>query len=562
MRYAVVVLSVIAFSAGIAAAQERVQTTNPFAGVRHEQIVTTIGGRPQSVHVVEVSLCAPGLRVRLTPANGAAAQATNEQTTRAFLVEQGAQIAVNAHFFTLDGLPTADLVGLAASDGDVYSPWVAGAMSAGVNIGEDLCATLITPGPSGGTTVSPDVVLYNAIGVSMSNGANPRIVTGGVRSTMQSTFDLTPNPRTIMGILPGCRLLLVTVDGRQPGVAEGVTLPEAADYLIARYGVTDAVNLDGGGSTTLVMDSAGPRVMNTPVGVGSGQAAVNTERSNGTNLAIFAERRYSLDAARELIAYEGFEYANRGWGNDTTVRPETGSVNALNGGTGWSSQWSDTGTRWSGIANYGAGGNGNSGIAGDLRSSALNYTDGGGRALPVRGGQFRGCFGTSSVSTRQLDLSLEAESRLRTGRLGADGTTLWVSFLAQSFSNAGTSGTTERYAYIQLGGTLRLGKLEGSPTGNWGAQDTGNGGLTRFGAVASGGETMILARIEFRAGSELLSVWTNPASLTDADALNAPAISMPVTDFGFADVSIVNRYSTDFDELRLGWTFGSVVGAP
>lgn len=57
-------------------------------------------------------------------------------------------------------------------------------------------------------------------------------------------------PRTMVGIDRRGRLLLVTVDGRQPGVSEGLTLEEEAD-LMKSLGAEDAMNLDGGGSTAM-----------------------------------------------------------------------------------------------------------------------------------------------------------------------------------------------------------------------------------------------------------------------------------------------------------------------
>lgn len=57
-------------------------------------------------------------------------------------------------------------------------------------------------------------------------------------------------PRTIAGIDRSGRLLLVTVDGRQPGVSEGLTLAEEAD-LMKSLDAEDAMNLDGGGSTAI-----------------------------------------------------------------------------------------------------------------------------------------------------------------------------------------------------------------------------------------------------------------------------------------------------------------------
>ncbi|MES5823416.1 phosphodiester glycosidase family protein [Streptomyces sp. RG80] len=60
-------------------------------------------------------------------------------------------------------------------------------------------------------------------------------------------------PRTLAGIDRHGRLLLVTVDGRQPGVSEGFTLAEAARFMRS-LGAVQALNLDGGGSTAMAVD--------------------------------------------------------------------------------------------------------------------------------------------------------------------------------------------------------------------------------------------------------------------------------------------------------------------
>jgi hypothetical protein len=76
------------------------------------------------------------------------------------------------------------------------------------------------------------------------------------------------NPRTAVGLAAGGRrMLFVTVDGRQPGYSDGMTLAELAD-LMQRLGASDALNLDGGGSTTLVLPDStakdGVRIANRP----------------------------------------------------------------------------------------------------------------------------------------------------------------------------------------------------------------------------------------------------------------------------------------------------------
>ncbi|MHA7221640.1 phosphodiester glycosidase family protein [Arthrobacter sp. RHLT1-20] len=67
------------------------------------------------------------------------------------------------------------------------------------------------------------------------------------------------NPRTIAGVDAQGRTLLVTADGRQT-TSLGLSIKEAAD--VARsLGMVDAINLDGGGSTTMVADG---QVVNSP----------------------------------------------------------------------------------------------------------------------------------------------------------------------------------------------------------------------------------------------------------------------------------------------------------
>jgi len=74
------------------------------------------------------------------------------------------------------------------------------------------------------------------------------------------------HPRTALGLDAGGRnLYLVVVDGRQPGYSEGMSLFELATYM-RELGCQDAVNLDGGGSSVMLMATGegNYRVMNDP----------------------------------------------------------------------------------------------------------------------------------------------------------------------------------------------------------------------------------------------------------------------------------------------------------
>jgi hypothetical protein len=100
-------------------------------------------------------------------------------------------------------------------------------------------------------------------------GGGPRIVTAGridVRAAAERFGVLSgvgagaPSPRTAAGITAAGNLLLVTVDGRSAG-ARGMTLEQLAQYMIW-LGARDAMNLDGGGSTTCFVSAVG--VVNRP----------------------------------------------------------------------------------------------------------------------------------------------------------------------------------------------------------------------------------------------------------------------------------------------------------
>ncbi len=63
------------------------------------------------------------------------------------------------------------------------------------------------------------------------------------------------NPRTCVA-WNATHYFLVTVDGRQAGYSVGMSLDELAEFLRSRLGATDAVNLDGGGSTAMWVNGA------------------------------------------------------------------------------------------------------------------------------------------------------------------------------------------------------------------------------------------------------------------------------------------------------------------
>jgi exopolysaccharide biosynthesis protein len=99
----------------------------------------------------------------------------------------------------------------------------------------------------------------------ITNGVPQLIKNGKIDITWEQekagrSFVEMRHPRTAVAKLRDGKFLMITVDGRQPGVSVGMTLQELADYLLS-LGAIDAMNLDGGGSTTMFLDG---RVVNTP----------------------------------------------------------------------------------------------------------------------------------------------------------------------------------------------------------------------------------------------------------------------------------------------------------
>ncbi|MDD4495359.1 MAG: phosphodiester glycosidase family protein, partial [Eubacteriales bacterium] len=68
------------------------------------------------------------------------------------------------------------------------------------------------------------------------------------------------DPRTVIGIKNESTVVLMTVDGRQPGYSVGLTALETAEFL-KEYGVTDAAMLDGGASTEMIVNG---NIVNKP----------------------------------------------------------------------------------------------------------------------------------------------------------------------------------------------------------------------------------------------------------------------------------------------------------
>ena len=99
--------------------------------------------------------------------------------------------------------------------------------------------------------------LFVQTAATQSIGAAPHLLTRGRLAFAPDevgTFMQGSHPRTMVGFTAAGETLLVTVDGRQGG-STGMSLGEAAGFM-AGLGAVEAVNFDGGGSTTFVTGGA------------------------------------------------------------------------------------------------------------------------------------------------------------------------------------------------------------------------------------------------------------------------------------------------------------------
>ena len=213
--------------------------------------------RPLVLHVVQVDLRTPGLRIFVTPCDAESGEPMRARTVKRFLNEFDMSVAINGNAFypfhsrhALDYYPRAGdpvkVLGHAASSGVIYGEPKRRYPS--IYFGPNHRASFTRP---------TDTRVFSVIsGFDMIARAGRRIPLSGN----------SLHPRTGIGLdRSGDRLILMVVDGRQSGYSEGVSLGELADLMI-EFGADTAMNLDGGGSSTLaVREQGAARVLNTPI---------------------------------------------------------------------------------------------------------------------------------------------------------------------------------------------------------------------------------------------------------------------------------------------------------
>jgi exopolysaccharide biosynthesis protein len=278
------------------------QDSHPFAGVTYRQFTGTInrptalgalgGTQPLRMHALVIDLNTPGISFGVTAPD--AQGLTHKETTLNYAKRVQAQLSINANFFDKHRNPTR-VEGHAAANGTVYGTDLANYYQGTISFTNTNQASLLLQGRD--RNLPP--TLFNAVTGNM-------VLINGGQIVNQTLFDKSGLfARTAMGITQDQKLVLFVVDGpaaRVNGVpvSSGLTQVELATVLVEQFGnLNYAINLDGGGSTGMVMcptpSSCGyvnqPSLSSAQIGVYQG------DRPVGNNFGVFVANSQNTSVA-------------------------------------------------------------------------------------------------------------------------------------------------------------------------------------------------------------------------------------------------------------------------
>ncbi|MBA3503383.1 MAG: phosphodiester glycosidase family protein [Deltaproteobacteria bacterium] len=279
--------------------------SDPYPGVRRLLRTTAT----QNVNVLVVDLCAPGVSVRATKTN------ERQRIVSSFGALVDAQAAINGDFFSFENYST-------------NGPSMSGGAAWGGADGTYVAPVQFGPGrvalPAHGSTAGVGPWAREVV------SGHPSLIVGGMlRDNDGDPLCTARHPRTALGFDKAhTKLFLAVIDGRATNRL-GMICTEMRS-LFVELGAHDAVNLDGGGSSTMWLASKG--VVNNP---SDGQQRVVANhlaiRATGQGAPAHCAPRYdatfaTADAPMEMTSGEEavvfLEYKNDGnlaWDAKTRV---------------------------------------------------------------------------------------------------------------------------------------------------------------------------------------------------------------------------------------------------
>ncbi len=364
------------------------------------------------------------------------------------------------------------------------------------------------------------------VGKTYTLGANlgARITDGA--GNYSYTGDLSVSFRKgVSGGVPGDKGILLGTAGTRTITADDAALPSLASVAPERRTATfSPVLADVGSEVFAVIDVA--------------STAASATATDGLKEYLVDEVTLNLEqppVPAGPLAYEGFDYA-----------AGSGNLPGMNGGSGWAGAWQQVDN---GPADV---------LAGSLVAGANAPSGYGGRSL-----------GNSSFLPngrrvgRLLDTSLTGPFAARgyldpNGRIGKDGSTLYLSFMQQP------NGTNLFYEFEfhrdNLGDAGRIGGIGNDQSGtNVNLRAPGNV-HTPIGQGTTG-VNFYVVRIDFKPGNDDVYVYRNPTS--NSEPASATLTKLAAADMSFNGISFgafVNNRTVKHDEVRFGRSWAEVIG--
>lgn len=239
-------------------------TNRPYAGISTYSETRT--QPPTRLFIAEIDLSNPRVRLRVSrggadPDGPGKWQTTLMEPTKIALRERF-DLVVNGDFFIARGV-NEEGVPKFGYHADVWSRVIGPSVTDGNSW-------------SSPTNARPSLVVRKDGVVSIERVSRPStnasdVISGNTMVVKNSVAvpheNKVRHPRTVVGLgEAGKRLVLLVVDGRRPGVANGMNYDELAAEML-RLGCAEALNLDGGGSSVMaVRDKSGAsmRILNEP----------------------------------------------------------------------------------------------------------------------------------------------------------------------------------------------------------------------------------------------------------------------------------------------------------
>jgi hypothetical protein len=243
-----------------------------------QQQATEAGEFNHRTLCLRIDLTNPDIRLFTTPKCANCGLDTTAENTSLFRDNHSLQVAVNGSFYLPADQPLGtpqDVRGLAICQGSVVSP------------ADDVtrAVTLLFTSNNVPLFVPNNNPPTNTTGIYTAFSGDQPLLLNGMVAPAPNPSDR--DPRTAVGISEDQRYLyLMTLDGRQPGWSDGADWYNTALWL-QRFGAYNGLNVDGGGSTTMVMEGCdGTSVrLNRPSYV----AAFGRERYIGHNIGVYAQ---------------------------------------------------------------------------------------------------------------------------------------------------------------------------------------------------------------------------------------------------------------------------------